>query len=1110
MASGEHITPVDLSEAERAFESFLRARGQDGDGELELLCASRPELEAELREIHADYQRGQDLLARLGSRAGEEPPAATARESRELRAGMDELARLSHTAGYRRLGAFAHGGMGEVVEVWDAKLRRTLAMKLLACESGEAAASDSTRLRRMGRFLQEARVTGRLDHPGVVPVHDLGLDGEGRLFFTMPLVQGRTFTEVIGLVRAGEEGWTLARALGVVVQVCEATAYAHSKGVIHRDLKPSNVMVGLFGQTYVMDWGLARVTGLAAEEGGRPREPAAEPRQQEPTGDDSSDSPFTTLDGTVLGTPAYMAPEQAWGRAGEIGPRSDVYSVGAILYHLLTGRVPYCGTVGEDSAWKVLRRVRAGPPRPIERPEGDVPAELVAICNKAMAREPARRYAGPMEMAADLRAFLEGRVVRAHETGAAAELRKWVKRNRGTAAALLGAALVAVAGFSGVLLVQAGGKRELGRTVERLEATNESLRRSSYFNNISLAHGAYESLNTSDLKALLADCDEELRGWEWRYLQRMSDTSARTFRGHLLSIPGLDFSPDGRRIVSAGRDGLVAVWDAREGGPLMSFCGHEDLVETVAWSPDGTRIASGARDGLVKIWDAATGEELARLAHAGVVWNVAFAPDGRRLVAGGADHAATIWDVETGVRLARMVGHESDVQTAVFSPDGERVATASLDGTVRAWDATSGQLELVLWGPERSFLFVEFSPDGEWLVAGGGHKVNYLWDARTGELVRRFVSDRTGTTAFDIDSSGRYLATCEFGTIRLWDLTTGDRLRRFCGHNGPVSDLSFARQGRWLASCSADRTIRVWDIEDDPEVRSFAGHTGFIGCVAFSPGGREIASGGRDGTLRLWSVETGAEVAGWPANQPWVTALAFSPDGERLVSGGWELRVWMRRSGELAREWKGHDGFVTRLAFSADGALFASAGSDGSARVWDAASWAELAAFQHPDHVRCARFSPDGALLVTACKDGFLRIWDIGQRELVQALEAPDFDLAAAAFAPDGGRIASCGEGSHVSVWSFPECTLRFDVKGHEKAALDVAWTPDGERLVSVGYEGFVKIWDGRTGKLALSLQRDAHPLGCVALSPDGERIAAGGVAMEVLVWEATRGTVIR
>ncbi|MCK5942680.1 MAG: serine/threonine protein kinase, partial [Planctomycetes bacterium] len=373
---------------------------------------------------------------------------------------------------YRLDGELARGGMGAILKAYDEDLRRDLAMKvMLDGKGGSGATPDQVDERSLARFLEEAQVTGQLDHPGIVPVHELGLDDGGRVYFTMQLVRGRDLDSVLPEIDAGDGEWTLTRALGVVLRVCEAMAYAHERGVVHRDLKPGNVMVGRFGEVYVMDWGLARVAGHDDGRDLRVRE--ADPADA----DDGSGQPASelrTMDGDVIGTPAYMAPEQARGEIDRVDARSDVYAVGAILYRLLTGSAPHMPRQGRRTTIEVLLAVRREPPEPIEQLRKGVPAELVAICDKAMARDPADRYQGMMALAADLRAYLEHRVVAAYETGAWAEARKWVRRNRAFAGALAVAATLLVAGLFVSLMLKQLADEQAALAEQRRESAARS------------------------------------------------------------------------------------------------------------------------------------------------------------------------------------------------------------------------------------------------------------------------------------------------------------------------------------------------------------------------------------------------------------------------------------------------------------------------------------------------------------------------------------------------------------------------------------------------------------------------------------------------------------
>jgi len=484
---------------------------------------------------------------------------------------------------YRERGEVARGGMGAILRVWDEDLRRELAMKVVLTHEG-APGELSPKL--LGRFLEEAQVTGQLDHPGIVPVHELGIDASGRAFFTMRLVKGRDLKEIFESVRTGDPEWNLTRALWAMLKVCDAMAYAHSKGVVHRDLKPANVMVGRFGEVYVMDWGLARVQGQPDRHDLRLRREDSTvtfvESERRADASHSADSVLFTMDGDVVGTPAYMAPEQARGEIERLGPRSDVYSVGAMLYHLLSGRMPYVEPDAKVSQHMVLRWTLEGPPRPVRELAPSVPEELVAICEKAMERDLGQRYADMGELGADLRAYLENRVVKAHRTGAWVELVKWVQRNRALAGAYLAIGVAVLAGLGGTLVVEARGRREANRARDQAQASEREARVNLEEAQRQEGIARRERANVLRLSAFqeLDDLERAAdRLWPARP-ERMGEYEAWTARARKL-IAGLEPSADGtdpghrRQLAELAARGRALTAEEREAAVRASSRGPE-------------------------------------------------------------------------------------------------------------------------------------------------------------------------------------------------------------------------------------------------------------------------------------------------------------------------------------------------------------------------------------------------------------------------------------------------------------------------------------------------------------------------------------------------------
>lgn len=440
MKDGDPLPPQ-ARRAEREFSTILH-RLEDGETfAIDELCHSHPDLAPQLRERYREWTV-------LKERAPADSPSK-ARVGDSSSAGWkDFLDRLKSRGPawtrYEFQGVVGEGGMGVVHRVLDTDTRRALALKVLRDPDSHhphthptSGDSPTREEKLLGRFLEEARVTAQLDHPNVVPVHELGVDAEGRAYFTMKLVKGDDLRVVFAAVAKERDGWSLPRAIEVFLKICDAVGYAHAKGVIHRDLKPANVMVGKYGEVYVMDWGLARV--LADPERRDLRVKSREPKPANDASSDlsASDSPVVTMDGDVVGTPSYMPPEQAEFDASKIGPWSDVYSLGSMLYELLAGFPPYQDGVARRSAYEVLALVNCGPPPSLAIVAPQADPELVAICQKAMQRDPRQRYETMIDLGNDLRAWIEHRVVSVYESGLLAESKKWVRRNRTLAATIV-------------------------------------------------------------------------------------------------------------------------------------------------------------------------------------------------------------------------------------------------------------------------------------------------------------------------------------------------------------------------------------------------------------------------------------------------------------------------------------------------------------------------------------------------------------------------------------------------------------------------------------------------------------------------------------------------
>jgi serine/threonine protein kinase/WD40 repeat protein len=827
-------------------------------------------------------------------------------------------------------GEIARGGMGVILRVRDVDLRRDLAMKVMLGEGASSSSSEDSEAdpALLTRFLEEAQLTGQLDHPGIVPVHELGLDADGRVYFTMRLVKGRELKEI--LEGEADEDWSRTRTLGVFLRICETLAYAHEKGVIHRDLKPANVMVGRFGEVYVMDWGLAKVLDREDDRDLRVEEPADSVLRtvRRDAISDDPDSPLMTVAGTVVGTPTYMSPEQASGRLEELGPRSDVYAVGAMLYHLLAGHQPYVKPGERVSPLTVLNAVRHGPPQSIHEIDPTVPPELVAICEKAMARQLEERYASMADLAEDLRRYLENRVVRAHRTGALIELKKWVSRNR-LAAGTAAAALVLVAGLTVFFLQRVTRQRDRAVAAERnereerrraereKEEKGRALRKARALALVTESRSAFES--DPVLAVLLAR--EAVRidpaPAAQRRLREALWSSHEVLR---IEEPGIQFHgprfcPKGERFLAIASDHTVRIWGPK-GILSVTLRGHEDEVTTAEFSPSGERVLTVSLDGTARVWTPlGTTHAVLRGVDAPIL-SATFIGTRNRILTTADESQVRLWD-GNGVLLKtlRVPGAPAP---ALASPSGLQVLVSGFkegECWYRVWDADGTCVAEA--DPPPVFRTTPRGERGEEsarggsgdLLVGGASFEAGSFGGVGGRIVdklltggpREIDSIRPRAAFFTPDGT-RVLNTVDW-SIRSLD---GKRKREMTAPLIPPGDVDviYSHGGKVALlrrrSFTPGATTNAWLWTAEPEVSPMSGFLSYATWL----GPFTLVAGSLDEPLRVWRLDRSFHKIPLPRSCRSLTGISGTKARRRFLttSADGSLRLWRLWPGERTTE----------------------------------------------------------------------------------------------------------------------------------------------------------------------------------------------------------------
>lgn len=933
---------------------------------------------------------------------------------------------------YELLEEIACGGMGIVYRARQVSLNRIVALKMiLAPRMGDPGIAQ--------RFRLEAEAAAQLQHRNIVAIHEIG-EFEGQPFYTMDFVEGRSLAQLVA-----QRELSPRQAATCVKIIAEAIHYAHQRGILHRDLKPSNVLIDEDDQPRVTDFGLAKLMLSNSD---------------------------LTLSGQTVGSPSYMAPEQAEGRTRDVSARSDVYSLGALLYEVLSGKPPFKG----DSTLATLKLVVESVPAPPRLLRAGIPPDLETICLKCLEKDPARRYDSAQELADDLGHFLCGEPIQAHPVGVSERCWRWCRRNPKVAVAAGLAFLATAAGVAGI----SWQWRQAEANRHRAELGECNTRYHLYAADMYAAQQAFAIQNWGLVRRLLEahrpnPGQEDLRGFEWRFLwEQVQGDQLGQLKGLSNLVTTLAFSPDSRRLVSAGRDGTLRVWnlDRRElESALPSLTGH---VFRVTFSADGKQLAVGAWEG-VELWDTESWQVTARLDVP--MASVAFAPSNSLLAIGhsnviwGADYTGSVWLWDTAQRATQSCLTNAGGRVA-FSPDGRTLASGNHGDDIQLWDLPSGRLCGHFTNGLR-LLHLEFSPDGRFLGTIQWHDGPRLGQVSGTNSLEHLGGDHSRVRALAFSPDSRTIATAGSDrTVDLWDTNTRRLRHRLRGHGEEVWAVAFSPNGKLLASAGRDDGIFLWNPSSRPSTNLLEGLFGPLGCPMFtlSPDSRRIAAATANG-VQVWTVADRKPLVALNADVP----LDFFPDANHLLTlcqpaslVGWNLATIQRVSQvELPAAF---DRFSdARLSHSGRWIAFGSLRAE--LDLADVRTGQSVAAPKpHFRYVLALGFTPDDRLLVSSDRQGNAYLWEVPSLRPRGVFRGHQDYIRGLAISPDGSRLATASADGTARIWSLATCQELAILRGHSEELNDAAFSPDGRTLATTSYDKAVRLWDLRTFREMIAL----------------------------------------
>jgi eukaryotic-like serine/threonine-protein kinase len=1051
-------------------------------------------------------------------RTGSPAPATTSEQSADTDvAGPDQPDLHADpdwpkVQGYDLLEELGRGGMGVVYKARHRNLNRLVALKLLL-----APVHADTEDRQ--RFRVEAEAAAGLQHPNIVQVFECGEAACGP-FLAMEYVPHGSLARHLG----GNPQPVRASAR-LVADLARAVHRAHQSGIVHRDLKPANVLLqipeGSSGTGPLVEVAVPKIAdfGLAKR---------------------LNHESHQTQSGAILGTPSYMAPEQADRRHHPVGPTADLYSMGAILYELLTGRPPFRAETPLDTLVQVVHEEPIVPSQ--LRP--NLPRDLETICLKCLQKDPSRRYCSGQELAEDLERFLAGRPVLARPVSPLQRCWRWCRRRPAVAALIattLTAVIIVVAGLTAGLWALAEKQEATEKALDRerlavsakeaaLVAKNEALNKelqTGYYKSVALAQRDLFASNIGQARRSLAECPLQLRHWEWHYLQRACHAEWATLTREGPSGAAVAFNTDGTALAVGHIDGTVSVWDVPGRKLRFRLSGHAGWVRSVAFSPDGARLASGSYVlnvslkqepanlslGELKLWDAASGTALATIkAHQGGISGLVFGPDSTRLLTCGKEPTVRLWDVATAAPLAAWREHAGAVNCVAWSRDGQWIASGSSDKTVKILMADSGQVVHTLRGHQAFLEWVGFHVDGKQLFSSSQDGDFRRWDVQRGIELPAFKTQSGALQAVALSGPGQLLAFLDGGRgTKVVTVAGGLPYANYSGDTGVITATAFNASGDRLACTCMRGSVTIWDTTSPQEFAVLQRFANAIYSTALDSRALRLHVGSVD-QLTAFDLRLGKALPA--ATQPTKgrRLLALRGNGLELASAvqGIVAIHDIQTGKEIRRLPKQF--IVNSLAYDPAGKYLALAGGrrygdPGEVLLSDAATGAEIRALPGNNvHSLQVRFSHDGSRLAVVTGDGTLQLWSADGARLLFTLGSPGPFRSPVAFSPDN-RLLACGRSGAVVIWNVADGKPVRTLSHSGQFASSLAFHPDGTRLVAAAVAAKdisdLFVWEVETGQELLTMRHPLAQITDLVFTPDGHRLL-GASGKTVLCWDAT------